>query len=223
MRNVRLAVIAGALTLAFAASASAAFFLIYPPGTWPLGRTYSAHAARWWKWAVAQPAPVSPLTDDTGVHCGQGQSGLVWYLAGTLDGESVTRNCTVPIGRTLLFPIVNAAYFAFPSDPPEQKTEAFLRAQIEGTQENASDLSLTIDGVAVPNVAAFYEESVVFGATLPADNVFGTDELVLSPAVDNGFYVAIAPMFPGKHTIHFHGELDGVVQDVTYKLDVRGF
>ena len=41
--------------------------------------------------------------------------------------------------------------------------------------------------------------------------------------VDRGFYVAIAPMLPGRHTVRFHGELGSYVQDVTYQLNVAGF
>ncbi len=222
MRNFRLALIAGAMVLATTATAAAALFYVYGPATWPNGKPYAVHAADWWKWAVAQPASVSPLLDETGENCAQGQSGLTWYLAGTFSGESVTRTCKVPVGRTLVFPVINSAYFAFPSDPAEQKTEEFLRAQVEGVAD-ATNLSVTIDGVAVRDVRRFLVDSVVFSARLPVDNVFGTDELVLSPAVDRGFYLAVAPMLPGKHTIKFHGELDGYVQDVTYKLTVAGF
>jgi hypothetical protein len=42
----------------------------------------------------------------------------------------------------------------------------------------------------------------------------------LSLSVDSGYYLAIAPMLPGEHTLHFHGEIDGFVQDVTYELTV---
>jgi len=98
----------------------------------------------------------------------------------------------------------------------------FLRAQVAGIGD-ATNLSVTIDGVAVRDVSRFLVDSKIFSATLPVDNVFGTSELLLSPAVDRGFYVAIAPMLPGTHTIKFHGELGGYVQDATYNLTVAGF
>jgi len=222
MAKIRLALIAGAMVLATTATAAAALFYVYGPAAWPNGKPYAVHAANWWQWALAQPAEVNPLLDETGENCAQGQSGLTWYLAGTFSGESVTRKCTVPFGRTIVFPIINSAYFAFPSDPAEQKTEAFLREQVAGVSE-ATDLALEIDGVSVRRLDRQLVDSVLFSATLPVDNVFGTDELLLSPAADRGFYVAIAPMLPGKHTIKFHGELDGYVQDVTYNLTVAGF
>src|SRR6187549_430426 len=104
-KKARLALV-GAASLLVAAPAAAALFFVYPPLTWPLGKSYSTHAADWWKWAVTQPEDRSPLLDETGEDCGQGQSGLTWYLAGSFDSVPVLRSCTIPSGRTLVFPVV---------------------------------------------------------------------------------------------------------------------
>ena len=210
-----------ALLLCVAAPAAAALFFVYPPETWPNGKPYSVHAASWWKWALAQSADKSAILDQTGAKCGVGQSGRTFYLAGAFSGEPTYRKCTIPSGRTLVFPIINSAYFAFPSDPAEQRTEVFIRSQVAGVAD-ATELEVEIDGVAVPHVERWCEESTVFSATLPDDDIFGAPAgTVLSPSVDAGYYLAVAPLLPGKHTLHFHGELDGFVEDVTYELTIK--
>ena len=223
--NRKLALFTTCAALLVTLSASAALFFVYPPSSYPLLKPYSQHAADWWKWALTQPVATSPLLDTTGAQCNAGQPRLgAFYLAGALDSTPVLRTCTVPAARTLVFPVINAAYFAFASDPAEQKTEAFLRSQVSFV-EQATALEVEIDGVAVPNVARFLERSVLFSVTLPADNVFELPAgFVLSPSVDSGYYLAVAPLIPGHHTLHFHGALpDGSTQDVTYDLNVRAF
>jgi len=213
--------VAGVLALSTSLTAAAALFFVYPPQSWPLLKPYSTHAAEWWQWVLAQPADKSPLLDTTGQFCAQGQSGSRFFLAGSADGSPVSRSCRVPFGKTIVFPVINAAYFAFESDPADQKTEAFLRSQVEYIAD-ATDLEVEIDGVPVKNVASFLEESKIFSVTLPANNIFGLDAgFKLSPSVDSGYYLAIAPMLPGEHTLYFHAEIDGFVQDVTYDLTVR--
>jgi hypothetical protein len=40
------------------------------------------------------------------------------------------------------------------------------------------------------------------------------------PAVD-GYYVMVAPLSIGDHTIHFHGTAGPYVRDVTYNITVH--
>jgi hypothetical protein len=221
-KTFRRAWVPTALLLLAALPAAAASLYVHPPDSWPAGKPYSVHAADWWKWALAQTVDTSAVLDETGANCATGQTGSVWYLAGTFSGLPTLRQCTVPFRTTLVIPVINAAYFAFPSDPKPKRTEAYLRKQVADIAD-ATDLELTIDGVSVPDVASWYEESIVFGLTLPADNVFGVPSgTVLDPAVDAGYYVAVDDLSPGQHTIHFHAEApDGFVVDVTYELTVQ--
>jgi hypothetical protein len=168
--------------------------------------------------------------DLSGQSCGTGQSPFggnnIWFLAGYDSGltpvSSVTRNCTVPYGRTLVFPIVNAAYGVFPEDPAEYQGEAFARSQVEYIKD-VEDLYLTIDGQAVSNLNAYFERSDAFNFTLPASNIFtpayGLGAQALAPWVDAGFYVVVTglTLVPGKHVVKFGG--NGM--SVTYNLNVK--
>jgi hypothetical protein len=197
----------------------------------PTGQTYSAVAAGWWTWALTQPTATNPVVDPTGALCANGQSGNTWFLAGSFGGGTVNRTCTVPAGTRLVFPVINAAYFAFPTDPPDERTEAFIRAQANAQIQGATALEADVDGVAVASVGAYHELSDIFSVTLPADNVLGqAPGQVLDPCADEGWYVALTPLPPGKHTVHWHGEVpahtaDGqffpaLVVDATYQLIV---
>jgi hypothetical protein len=147
-----------------------------------------------------------------------------FFLAGTFDGSTVMRTCTTPVGNAFLIPILNAAAFAQQTDPPDQRTEAFVRSEI-ACLDTAPTLSLTVDGVALPNPQSLLEHSVVFSVNLPAGNVFGVPAQLLSPSVDAGYYGFLEPLSAGSHNIHitaFSAACGGATQDATYNLIVQG-
>src|SRR5262249_10337841 len=76
---------------------------IFPPGSEPYGLSYGEWSARWWQWLLQIPATTNPNLDSTGAHCTEGQSGHVWFLAGSFGTlpSPIIRNCTVPAGRSL--------------------------------------------------------------------------------------------------------------------------
>ena len=194
---------------------------IAPIQSSPHGKTYSAWPADWWDWALGSPASVHPLLDATGVNCGVNQSGQVWFLGGRLFGSGpIIRECTVPAGQSLFFPLINTFIGAFLDDPPAQRTEAFLRAAVDCVKDAEFPL-VEIDGVAVDNPKQYLEESVLFDLFLPAEGLFG--ELTLSPSVDKGFYLFLNPLTPGAHTIKWQASSAdcGFGQDITYNLTVE--
>jgi hypothetical protein len=199
---------------------------VLPPTAHPYGQSYSEWAADWWQWALEQPADTNPLLDETGAQCANEQQGKVWFLAGTLASDPVTRSCTVPTGTALLFPVVNAFSCVDTGDPVPP--DAVLREQVAYVR-SATGLTATIDGAAVPNVPAYFEESAVFSITLPGplpdDNVLGAPPGVYEPCVDAGYYIVVRPLPPGEHTIHFTGtvvvpgpEPSEFNVDVTYNI-----
>ena len=191
---------------------------IAPIQSSPHGQTYGEWAADWWKWALEAPASEHPLLDTTGEHCGVNQSGHVWFLAGSFVGP-VTRSCTVPEGQALFFPLVNAFYGAFPDDPPETRTEEFVREAVSCVEDAVFPL-VEIDGVAVNNPEQYLEKSPLFDLFLPEESLFG--ELTLSPCVDSGYSLFVNPLTPGAHTIKFQASSAcGGTQNITYYLTVE--
>jgi hypothetical protein len=201
---------------------SAADPCVFSPDANPYGKSYSDWAAEWWQWVLAQPGGSNPLNDTTGANCMQGQFGKVWFLAGTLNGNAVSRTCAVPAGKALLFPVVNAAYISSKSDSPQQLTLEFLRTQASSGVAGASNLTTTIDGVSVPDIMQQYrEKSTPFSKVLPEGNIFGISQLFsLGLGVDEGWYLVVKPLAAGSHTIHFTGSVSASKVDVTYDITI---
>ena len=181
-------------------------------------KTYAELGAEWWQWAVQAPATDNPLTDATGEKCRVGQQGPVWFrrrharlrCPDTADMRSA-------FGKAI-FSRINVAWFAFLSDPPEERTGEFVRAKAEAACDSNSigGLSVKIDGTAVARTGQFVtfaKDSPLFQAQLPSDNIFGatpTDipELLLSPSAHKGFYLYLRPLAPGSHTISWTATWD---------------
>lgn len=201
---------------------------IAPSHTEPEGQTYGRWAAEWWQWALGVPAAVNPVVDTTGANCAQRQVGDVWFLAGAFGGDPVVRDCEVPAGKSLFFPLINNSYFAFLNDP--DRSEEFVRSQAKCTQP--AGISLHIDGIRIPQPLITFtgrrgSQSPLFNVQLPPDNLFGADQnaipdLALSPSAEQGYYVFLYPLRQGRHTIQWTatGCTATGSQDITYHLSV---
>ena len=209
---------------------------IAPINTVNHGQSYGQWAADWWQWAFGVPGPVNPLLDATGEHCQQRQVDDVWFLGGALNSsEPVVRECDVPYGKSLFFPIINTSYGAFLNDPPDTTTEEYVR-EASKCPVPVSSLSLVIDGFAVPRLNHFFTGeggnlSTITSVQMPPNSIFeflyGLDEsiipeLVLHPFAEEGYYVFLKPLSPGEHTIQWSAEgcFPDFSQNVTYYLTV---
>jgi hypothetical protein len=193
---------------------------VFAPNAHPYGKSYAEWTATWWPWALREPMATNPVVDTTGANCAVGQTGKVWLLAGTFGGTE-DRSCTVPKGKALLVPLLNNFWCAFPEDPPEQKTLEFIRAQMAFVRAGATNLSATIDGVAVPNIRRYFVESAAFRFVFPPDSVVPPPAGgVCDPSIDFGFYVMVKPLSVGRHTIEFTGALPGFSTATSYVITV---
>ena len=180
-------------------------------------RTYAEWSAAFWQYALGQPTTSSPLADPTGANCQVGQSGQVFFLAGTFDGSAAVRNCVVPAGKTLFFPVITIIDVSTPPGfcqrlpnlgqvaicAPESPDK--LLADVEPVEDSAVGLRASIDGASV-SPTGFCVQSQAFSLFLPADNLFGR----LLPkqaymAVAEGYYLMVAPLPAGPHKIQLGG------------------
>lgn len=176
---------------------------IAPIQSQPGGLSYSEWAARWWTWALETPATNHPAL---GGSCSTGQTGKVWFLGVNFAGSTteLVRSCTVPAGTSLFVQLIASAFFSFINDPPETRTEEFMRAAAECSNFQAQ--FVRVDGTAIDDPAQYLERSVLFDVQLPVNNVFGLTEdvvpqLKFSPSVDMGFYLFLHPLPVGTHEI----------------------
>ncbi len=185
----------------------------------------------WWQWALSIPNDQNPQIDASGQYCMVGQRGELWFLAGVFGGGTAKRDCSVPEGKPLFFPIINS----FNNNTPDcgQKGENFgvkkLISLITSSIDAAQNLSVTVDGKPLNRKHIQRVLSLPFPTWFPGDNIYGPDACgpgmplpagIYSPSMDDGYYVLLPPLKVGPHTLQFHAESGTFLQDVTYNLTV---
>ncbi len=202
---------------------------VIPINSKPHGLSYGEWSARWWDWALSIPPSMNPLLDPSGAFCTQGQSGRVWFLAETFGGSAI-RTCAVPAGTMLFFPILNGAFGSGLGDCPPGNPGAgcsvpTLRAAAAANVDPPVTLLVSIDGVPLTGLSAYRATSPVFSYTVTSDNVVGLLAGTYSPVVSDGYWMMLAPLSAGAHTIFIKGisyiPPSGFETDVTYNLTVQ--
>lgn len=200
-----------------------------PPHSNAFGMGYAELGAAWLEWALAAPAATNPILDPDGSYGAMGQSGKVWFLAGTTGGPA-TRSLTVPTGTALFFPVVNSFWVNTPElgDPPwSDEQEALARSILATDVDTAQNLKLQIDGKSYAVTPEYRVPSTVGSCDLPADNLFVYFGIPVLPGphecVADGYWALLPPLSAGKHTIRFAGGFasSGFALDVTYNITVR--
>lgn len=184
---------------------------VIPSQARPYGKTYGQWGAQWWVWAsTILPLEQNPIVDPTGEFCTAGQSGPVFFLAGTF-GDPATRTCTVPAGKALFFPIVNAMCWA----PEDVEAFGSLKACTDFYMSHVTVLEAEVNGIALADLPRYRAASPDF--TLPAPNIFGLDGPRTSRS--DGFWLMLAPLSAGGHQVHFRGVLDFPEWEFTFEVD----
>jgi hypothetical protein len=185
------------------------------------GNTYGEWSARWWQWLLSIPAAANPNVDTTGANCAQQQSGPVFFLAGAFGGTFI-RKCSVPAEKALFFPISNvlagaAVFDCDPTVPGVTCNLAVLRSAAATGQDPAT-LKAVIDGKPVKDLNQQRVQSPVLTITYPDESVTGVPAGTYAPNVSDGFWLLLAPLSIGTHTINFKS---GDSLEVTYYLTVQ--
>lgn len=187
---------------------------IVPPFVSVESVSQGAWSVRWWQWAASFLPDESPVADLTGRLCANGQEGPVWFLAGTYESRLVTRACTVPRGRYLFFPIIN--YVVAPRANGTLTCSEAMSSAREMT-DDPSILVAEIDGVKLEHLRQYRQASPrCFDLALRAKN-----DMSINTTAANGYYLMLAPLPPGRHTLRFGGRLPALTQAVSYILTVE--
>lgn len=159
-------------------------------------------ATAWWTWAASEPDATNPVVDDTGEDCGRNQPDDVWFLAGNFGGET-QRTCSIPLGRDLFFPVLNA--FCGENDGCESWfDDAALSVVFNGEQID----SIEIDTDVVEIEAAKKNSVTVDG---------GKFEVVVA-----GWWVRLPAPASGSHSLEIFGRsADGFEVSVSYDITIK--
>jgi hypothetical protein len=173
----------------------------------------------WLRWALAQPNDDGPIADTTGEKCAIGQEGPVWYLAGTFGG-SVVRECDIPAGKQLFFPLVNR-WCVFPPEFYSSWAEIvavlpLLEAWYDAKHAATCELTLRLDGQDLrPDFASLDEDTYIkvmepFEIDLNehhwAEGYFAGG---IIPTTGDGNYALLQPLTPGDHVLELGGTVCG--------------
>jgi hypothetical protein len=233
--------------------------VVYPPHATVEGRTLADWSAVWWQSVFALPVYAADGTTvthpqfDTGLqptdtvdapHALPSPDGRVTFLYGTFFGGSITRDVTVPANKPIFVPIINSEWSnadtgAAPeyTDIPGNLTPAELAAFAKQQTDSITDVAVTLDGTAVPDMLSHRETATAFEWTEPAEHSitqsffnYQPDGPVASSA--DGYYLMIDNLDPGTHTLHFTGSspdnsatpplLGAFNIDMTYNITVQG-
>ncbi len=189
------------------------------------GHSSAELSASWWKWAMSSPNDINPVRDITGEHCGVGQKGNVWFLAGGFGSSKIKRNCTIPAGKSIFFPIVNMIYYPSNENNGYSCDEAKENAAVNN--DKAIELFTEIDGISVKNPKSFRAKT---------EKCFDVFELVprkyqpynAYPSASDGYWIGLKPLAKGKHTLKFGGRYNStssaygrMIQDIEYEIIVE--
>jgi hypothetical protein len=201
---------------------------ILPINSTPHGQTYGQWAAAWWQWALSIPEAQNPVADTTGAFSGVGQSGPVWFLAGTF-GFSVERTVAVPTGKSIFMPVHNwifgsAAFDCDPTAPGVPCDVPTLRQKAADATTGAEVVEVWIDGAQVNKIRDYRALSPEpFIITLPEGAVFGIPAGASYPQVADGYWLMLTPFPKGKHTITVHvvNSAAGIDETLIFHLIVK--
>jgi hypothetical protein len=174
---------------------------ILPPQSHAYGKTYAEWAAAWWQWGLTLPLAGHPFYGCP-ADCDAGQSGKVWFVA----GGPTDCSCTVPEGKAVFFPLVNAECSSLEDPPFHGNTAAEQRecAKYWADHIVVASLFCEIDDVPARNLPSYRVVSPQISFTAPTPWAYGN---VGGPgtSVGDGYYVLLHPLSKGVHTIHFGG------------------
>ncbi len=220
----RTVIAALSLILATPAIASDFYSLSHHPGDYIEGRPLDEYANRWWQWTYSMPQTVSPVRDMTGEHCHQGQSGEVWFLAGGYGSSTISRQCSIPEGKSVFFPVINMVYF-----PSRTGSISCEQAKLSAALNNDRllNISIEIDGIVATNPAHTRLSSTecfdLYGM-VPAEY----NAPKRHPAASDGYWVMLKPLSKGTHHLKFSASYSRegapfgeMVQDIEYLLHVE--
>jgi hypothetical protein len=200
---------AGISTPSAASTAASSNPTVLPPAKPPYGRTYADWSVLWWQWFL-------PLTQTQISACTIGQSAanvaFLWAGPhGCLGTISSHTSLFFPIGNVDCSSLEASPFFGATPTARDSCAFTFFTQLSTGTVE--------IDAVRQPN---YPTKSPDFTFTVGSDNVFG---ITCNPgsctgqATGYGYYLMLAPLPIGTHTIHILATDYGI--DTTWTINVQ--
>jgi len=178
------------------------------------GQGLSDIAVSWWQWLMSVPDDRDMLADKTGELCTINQSGDIWYLAGSYQGDKITRHCAVPAGKYIFVPVADTMLW----DTKGGRDCKLLQNDVKDAIDTAHDMILEVDGKRLTDFKS-YRAAPAKCFSLPNEtDIYATE----------GYWVILPPLSKGAHIISFSSKLgddgktlENSAQNVEYQLDAQ--
>jgi len=189
--------------------------LAYSPDAEIHGASLGEWHARYWQWVASFPVGENPAQDPTGKRCGYGQTDPVFFVPRNMPP------CTVPAGVAIFLPIAGTECSTVEEPPFHGEDEDGLVACAAADAERYTNISVSVDGEALPDIDRYRATSPAFTLQVPEDNILAVPEGT-GRAVADGYAVVLAPLAAGEHEVIVHVEVvDGyALPDKTLHLTV---
>jgi hypothetical protein len=181
---------------------------VYSVDSLPYNHTYGYWIAEWWKWFVAIPYDSNPRPNYDKVGCAAGQKDDVIFLADIVLSNTTQkeiRDCTIPVGKSILLPIMNGICWTDSRDNPPWSNETLTKCARGGNEKGV--ISAFLDGKNLFNgtigwLKSLRAESDFFNITVPNNDIFRPNSIsgIWKAKVD-GYFVFLEPLPPGNHTL----------------------
>jgi serine/threonine protein kinase len=215
---------------------------LVPPGDARLnGKTYEQWAAAWWRWVMEMPLTNSAgaihpsYYDSPRFDVTESQTSDMWFLGGPFlaspSAGTIRRSCQIPTGKALFFPLFNVECSSIEAPPFYGATAETQAALAQFWADRIVNLFCELDGIPLSNLDAYRVQSPQISINAPTPWLFGKTG-GKGTSSGNGYFVFLAPLAPGTHTLHFGGALSftkaqdkfdfRAAIDMTYTITVTG-
>jgi hypothetical protein len=185
----------------------------------PYGHTFPEWTIKWWRWLLSLPIAINPATDNSGQYSSLNQNDPnVWFLAGTFGG-SVIRTCTIPLGKSILMPIIN--YECSFADEPSINTDKDLQLKCMSEIDDIKHLTIVIDDLLINDLTRYRVKSPIFSIELQENNILGINSC-RTQMITDGFWIFLKPLKAGSHKVSSLGSCrSGRIRiETTYNLRI---
>ena len=134
--------------------------MIFQPNENIYGLSYGDWTAAWWQYLMQYTNNLNPYFDTTGSLCNEGQGGPVFYLVGSPTGATLTtRYCTVPVGKALLIPLIDAECSTIEAGDFHIANASQGHACAEAWVDGLDSIKMTIDGFKIYDLTSYRFQS----------------------------------------------------------------
>ena len=195
----------------------------YTGESYPYGLSYGQWTVKWWQWLLSIPKSCNPLIDQSGEYADKNQPKQdVIFLAGKLGSEDKNfplRNCNIPVGRSILFPVINceANFIEF----PELKTKEALIEHVVNDENTIVEKTCMLNGMPI-DVQRVKSDPEIFEVSLNNDNIYNVNGGNTIASAD-GYWVFLKSPPRGEYELSFRGSCENgrLCSGANYKLKIQ--